>query len=296
MAGLQAPEFVCGALQDVIGRLWTIRFSDLLTVPEDMRALTSIEQQVLAEDLAAAKAHIQLNLQTKTDWRLRLPWLLIGVAHTREDTARQCARQALEAFDADPRQAAQHRISWLWLNNASPLRECFQAFVDGAGRESLNPRFQSVLATMRFIPIVETTIEAKHAKVALQSQTGLGPVRVSLSNRLPLMESRIASNPQYLAELVECFGLVRKFKKVPMFLGFERHPLLHTMAGKHHSVWVPTLTRIIYRCALEDLFDDKTAHAKYHNKKMQLIPWLLPMRSAAHLLPFRLQTKFGDSA
>ena len=242
-----------------------MEFKEIL-VPSNsqLRRMSEEEHQLLCDGLAAMKIHLQLQLQGKLDWRLRLPWLLIGTAHTDEGIARQCARKALAAFDQDGRQEVHHRISWSWCQPASPQRCDLQRIIDGAARESLSPRFLAMLATMRFIPIVESCIESRHARVSLESVVGLGPVRVSLSNRLPLIEARIASDPNFLSELAACCEEARDFKHVPTAMGFEEHPLLQTSRLKAPSDWVPVLTQIIYRCALDDLFDDKSMDVRYH--------------------------------
>ena len=192
--------------------------------------------QVLTEDLSAAKVHVQLQLQGKLDWRLRLPWVLIGLAAADEAVARQCARTAVATFEKDPREEVHHRLTWAWFCPESPLLPCLRQFAAGASRSSLSPLFVSTVATMRCVPIVETVIEQKHSKVTQQSMTGIGPVRVSLSNRLPLIEARIREEPGYLLELVSCFQDARKFKQAPAVMGFEEHPLMQNAPKKEYSL------------------------------------------------------------
>ena len=95
----------------ILGQLWRVSFRDYFAPEEGLPALNENEQRLVAEDLAAAKAHVDLELRTKLDWLNRLPWLLIGLAHYDESIARDCAKRAYEAFQSDPREATQHRIS-----------------------------------------------------------------------------------------------------------------------------------------------------------------------------------------
>jgi hypothetical protein len=67
MAGLRAPEFVCGEVEELMLKLVDSRFKDLLSGSDGTPALEPSEQQILAEDFAKARAHVQLELQTKTD-------------------------------------------------------------------------------------------------------------------------------------------------------------------------------------------------------------------------------------
>ena len=114
------------------------------------------------------------------------------------------------------------------------------------------------------VPIVETTIEAKHKAVAMESIRGMGPVRVSLSNRLPLLERHVRDDPRYLLRLVECFEEARHFKQIPMLLGLADHPSLQHLRRMRSSDLVQVLTRIIYRCDLYDVFHDKAEFARQH--------------------------------
>ena len=70
----------------------------------------------------------------------------------------------------------------------SNLVQELERFVAGIPRESL-ATVMHVGGIMRFIPVNETTIEAKHARVSLQmGKHAIGEVLVSLSNRLPLLD------------------------------------------------------------------------------------------------------------
>lgn len=168
-------------------------------------------------------------------------------------------------FDADPREGAHHRITYAWLCRESPLRDDLQAFANGTSRSQLSATSLRMIAMMRFIPTVETCVEALHRKVSLQSMTGLSPVRVSLANRLGLLESRIAADSAFVQQLVQCFSEARRFKNVAALMGFTRHPLLQGRV-KSKSI-VPILASIIYRCSLDDVFDDKADCAKFNTRE-----------------------------
>lgn len=267
MAGMLGPELVCGALESHLEDIWQLELLDFMQEEEGLEHLSMEEQEQLAEDLATARAHVGWEIATKLDWCKRLPWKLLGMAHHDQDVARQCAREAYEAFQRDPRQGCHHRITWAWLRPGSPLLAGLQSFIAGTDRSDLDEMFRVHVATSRFVLVSETSIEGKHAKVSMQSMTGIGPVRVSLSNRLPLIEKRVELDDQYLVDLVSCFAEARNFRKIPEIMGFEKHPLIHGVRFTHISELVPVLTQIIYRCSLHDLFDDKTQFSKDHKKK-----------------------------
>jgi hypothetical protein len=268
MNGLNAPELVAGKALELLQSLCDISFANLISdaaAPGAM-PLTDEDRQTLAQDIATARAHLQLELQTKLDWTQRLPWLLLALAHVHEPTARLMGRRALEEFERDPRKTAHHRITWAWFKPGSRLWTAFHAFIfENRSRSSLPGVFLNSVASARFVPIVETTIEAKHKAVAMESIRGMGPVRVSLSNRLPLLERHVRDDPRYLLRLVECFEEARQFKQIPMLLGLADHPSLQHLRRMRSSDLVQVLTRIIYRCDVYDVCHHKAEIAWQHD-------------------------------
>ena len=104
MAGQRAPELVCGALEDIFEDTWQVNIAAWSTSDVDgLRPLRPEESECLANDLAAARTHLLIELQAKMDWRLRLPWSLLGLAHHDEIKARRCAIDVADQFRRDPR-------------------------------------------------------------------------------------------------------------------------------------------------------------------------------------------------
>jgi hypothetical protein len=125
----------------------------------------------------------------KMDSWSRLPWLLCGLASTKTQTQIDIAQRAIAQFDKDPRRSCHHRLTWAFLHPGGPLRSGLDWLARGAPLGECNSEFREAVAGLRMTIVVETTIEAKHARVSLARRTHyVGPVRVSLSNRLPLLE------------------------------------------------------------------------------------------------------------
>ena len=99
-------------------------------------------------------------------------------------------------------------------------------YVAGVPRESLPTWVQAAIAEFRFVPLVGSSIERKHALVKVENHLGLGPVRVSLANRLPQFEAQLRRDPSSAEPFCECFARVRTIMKIPALLGFEEHPAL----------------------------------------------------------------------
>lgn len=77
-------------------------------------------------------------------------------------------------------------------------------FIDGTPRASLHESVRRQIAAFRFVSCAESTIEGKHAKVALANRSHfVGPERVSLSNRLPMLERWLRAGHATSHELLE---------------------------------------------------------------------------------------------
>ena len=147
-----------------------------------------------------------------------------------EDTARVIGAKVLQQWSRDPRPQAHHRITAALLQPGAFI-DALKSWVDGASFSSLPLTFQEKVAELRFIPIVETTIEEKHARVSLaKSRHHIGPVRVSLANRLPLLERWLKRGQVSAAKLLECFNQARSLKAVPALLNIDDHPSLGATA------------------------------------------------------------------
>ena len=271
----KAPELAAGALLQCFTALWSNKVAALLSVNGDATALTPAESTQILEDLDAGRANMHLQLQSKLDFWSRLPWLLAGLAHTDEGKARLCASSALSTFDLDARESAHHRITWALLRPGK-FRAAIGSFVAGAPRFSMPDYVLNVIASFRFIPVVETTIEGKHAKVALESPGFLGAVRVSLSNRFQVVE-RCLSCSVTAASFVRCFDQARRVRMLPALLGLASHPsLVPPMGGKRlpRNVFVRNLIAVFYRCDLENMFlplgDAKREHLRQRGQTERL--------------------------
>ena len=138
---------------------------------------------------------------------------------------------------------------------APPLqfRVGLDLFIGGAPRWRCNPTFSRQVSIFRMFPCAETTIEEKHGQVTLDLKTHhIGPTRVSLANRLPMMERMLSTFPDQLPHLVECLEKTRAIAEVPQLWEFTAHPMLkHVNTHRGPSSWVPLVKSIIYHCDLD---------------------------------------------
>ena len=212
----------------------------------------------------------------KTDSFIRLPTLLCGLAHAEEDTARQCGKRCIEAFDSDPREEAHDDRTLYWMREDCALRRELDQFVAGKPRDECSPEFIEEVAVLYFVPCAETTIEEKHARVANTKRARhLGPVAVSLANRFPMLLSQIKAGQFDMFKFLELFGKARKMMDTPYLLQLEGHPDLANAKLKTSSM-VPIMSKILYNCDIT---------AMYHSQKKLLLGQGKPTSERHDALP-----------
>ena len=268
-SGLRAPELAADMLQDIFRALWDVHLSTFIVAAamSNVGILTQADMQVLTNDLNLCQASMIYQLQIKLDYWQRLPWILVALAHVDEAVARRCCRKALEDFLQAPDRRLHHRITWEWMRLDGLLFADLQAFADGAPRFSLSRTFIDSVANFRFISLVETTIERKHALVRMESQRHLGPVRVSLSNRLQILEDRIKADPAMLKNFCDLFSRARTILAIPSLLGFQNHPGIRgKQQVRHWTLLIPDVTAAVYRTGIADIFFSYEAAGKYHER------------------------------
>ena len=258
MSGKRAPEVVAGRIDDLMEAVWQESESNVIHLAS-LYNLTPSDLSRLRADMLHAKGVQTSLIQLKCSYWKALPWLLIGVAHHGEDCARQIAKECLRKFDADPRPPpVQHRVTWDLLSPEAGFRSELQKFADGASRWSLNTEFQEQVAAFMFVPVVETTIEEKHARVSHQAKRhAIGPTRVSLSNRLPLFERLVLRDPNFITQFLDQFEAARSMRAIPHLLNFDTHPLLLSRemeGGGQTTDLVPLISSIFYHRDLENSY------------------------------------------
>ena len=288
-AGMRAPELAAGCWETVLEPTWTTRRQQVVRDWDDedgaLGVLTQPQMETLLADFDKARAVLELNLRQAFDYFTRLPMKLAAMAHHDEAIARRVAQECLADFGRDPRQNVHHRKTWQILGPESPIAIEVQRFADGTPRAELSQDAQHAICLFRFILVAEIFIVQKHAPVSLaEASHKMGPVMVSLCNRMPWLEKQLTVAPLFLQELCESFSVVRKQKRVPFLFGFERHPAVQPKKRGRDSTAV--LTEIVYRCDMEAAFATKDAAAKHHSnaKKRERNEWTKALGNATKRL------------
>lgn len=274
MAGKRAPELAAGHVGHVVEQLCGTLVQDVIAAHGP---LSREQTRSMLADFIAVKDRISLNLQSKLDFWQRLPYLLAGISHDDTDVARRCATQCIEAWQRDPAPGHHHRVTQRFMDPHGVLHASLEEFAGGARLADLPEVFQAEIAKMRFIPVVETTIESKHAMVtrAGRRMARKGPVIVSLANRMPLLERMLQADAEVEGQplfhlLLEKFGEARSFVNVPALLGISKAPALAEVmsqcSSRRSSMLGKPLTAVIYRADLLSKYID-LSHLKSANTK-----------------------------
>eukprot|EP00971_Amphidinium_carterae_P349218 6490905-Amphidinium_carterae.1 len=287
MAGKRAAELVCGRLSEVLESAWQVHEADIVAGRDAPYPLEAKDLEQLLLDVRLARAAQTTWLAIKLDYLQRtssqrlvckrnsffVSSLCVGKCICK---ARECGKVALAAFKRDPRgPPAQHPLTWHLLNSSSLFRQGLDSFLAGQNRWECNSVFVEQVAAWRFVPITETTIEAKHSKVSLASRThAIQPARVSLSNRMFWLERELKREPTIYEKLLRAFQDTRALRAIPSLFQIDAHPSI-TAAIEHDGMptatCMPVLVPLIYRCDLDSTFyswgAELKAHEKEHNKQ-----------------------------
>ena len=228
-----------------------IGLGDLLGNSLEGGPLSPPDLQMLHKGFTACRNHLQLHLALKFHVWSKVPYIFCGLAHWDEAKARRCAEEGRRSFDETPAQEVHHRVT---VTFCVYFRSDLDAFIVGRPLQHTSRGFRLAVARLLCIPIVERSIEAKHAyaKSALQSVHFKGvPVVLSLSCRLPEMRKLFLQRPRLLETFMTCFEKARNHCTVAHWLGITSHPALQSAlqekGGRRRSRYSSALKAVIYR-------------------------------------------------
>ena len=222
--------------------------------------MSADDWDLLLKDCNVAQKYLMALFQVKTAFWTKIPWLLAGLSHADVTVARRTAKMAMQQYDQDSRPEAHHRLSVFWLQHGTMLRMQLEqfAFGDFTIQEIGRPLYIEV-AKLRFLICVETTVEGRHARVASALRTRhVGPTRISLSNRLGMLERWLTRRQVQMKDMIPCFNRCRCLTQAMNVLNFDRHPLIVSNPALRKrggpAKLHPVLMSILYNCTLENMY------------------------------------------
>ena len=249
MAGKLAPYMAAGQLHVELDRLHDQSLAELTQGAQHW--LTEAELSACLADWHSGTAYVQRVLREKLAFWGVLPWLLAGVAHHDEATARRMAHSCLSQFASRPDSLYHHRVTNLFLAEASPLRPALVAFSVGIAPLADFPALASEVRALKWIPTVERAIEMRHSVVkgALGGKRRKHPTTVSLPNRLMEFIRLNELEPRTLQDVSTCFDQVRSGKSICHACRITEHPAIKPFmdTGAHHTYLLTPATKLFYR-------------------------------------------------
>ena len=265
LAGRRAPELAAGRLQEIIAELASQQISSITS--KHSHLLDDNQCGMLVADFEIGRRHLEAILVVKLDHWRHLPWMLAGLAHDDQPTARSMANRCIVAFDRAPihMRHQHHELSKKLLAPQANFRAELEAFAGGPspgqidqGLSALSDELREEVARLRFIPVVEREIEAKHAAVkhTLAALTRHGPARVSMGLRSHQLWKELSmSSPSGREVFYSLLDRTRVPSRAAAALGLDSHPLV-TLNGKQvgRSQQLKILEQATYRCDLAAQF------------------------------------------
>ena len=256
MSGKGIPELVAGGLDETFEDLKARSESDVQTyvAPRGSTPVSQGEWIIIIDDFRqGARANFTM-LTLKYDFIRRLPTLAASLAVADEDRAREWGFKVRDAWRVDPRpEAHDPRTVRLMSPDAVFGQELDKFLDDRTPRRMLHYIFRFELGVFRIGMAVETCIEQRHALSTLELKRHFcGPVRISLSSRLPMTERHIHLGTVSGLDLLHAFTECCQLMKGPSEFGVEMHP--SAMGQQTPSSMRVALAKIIYRCDVFDMY------------------------------------------
>ena len=139
-------------------------------------------------------------------------------------------------------------------------------YADGG---ALTDALHRASSRLKFVPVVERTIEQPHALVNLKvGRKTVRPAYVSLATRLPMLHGLLSDAQAVLGDywegLENCYGVARDVASMAKALHLDAHPLLTSLHLYHNEEKLRLLHSAIYRSDMQSRFLSRKEARKQH--------------------------------
>lgn len=259
--GCRAPEMATGKFDEVLKDIWDFRQSELINKAAELNvALDSASWDTVSNDFTNAETY---------SFMKRLPWILCALSSAGESLAPDYDSIIFNMSEIDPQESSHDPITWKWLSPESPLRADLGRFKQGQSKSSLAWISRIEIGTLKFLPVVETTIEEKHHQISVWNKAhSIGPVRVSLAIRLPEVGEHLERSQLDLMGLLDLFDETRNLKRAVGLVNFTGHPKLSKLDTMKMQQVRHLMGKAFYRYDIDGIFQ-KTTVTKKHDARMK---------------------------
>ena len=246
MAGKRAPELAGGKAEEVLVEA-TRRYNG--EVHAFCLGLSREDREVIIQDWYAGTARTVHVLASKLGFWTRLPYLLCGLCHHKEHVVQRTAQQAIALFDQAP---DTHALSLLVCSHYSIFRGQLELVAAEGGAVLMSdPRCRPLfhfVCRLRFVPIVERTIEGRHRTVhqEILRAPNAGPALISLASRRLEMQHLMDRDILDLRTLAGICSGLRSPQCIADSLRLALHPQLACRKIEWHDHG--RVAAVVYRC------------------------------------------------
>ena len=237
MRGLRSPELCNGEFLEVVGRLSDRSAVQVLQVlPGDI----SPEMRAsILQEFSAGRSHLCFYLALKLSAMEQFPWRLCALAHKDTQVAHRALREALACNSNHPKlQAVQ-----------GPLRPLAERWLAGESLQAVGMfPLASLVSELCFIPLSERPVEGLHRQTKLtgRSRPSHSVPLMSLMQRMPEIQAKIAAQPRFVHDLAGLCHQLRNNQLCVSSLCLQAHPSIASVQGSRNKFRHPLLARIIY--------------------------------------------------
>jgi hypothetical protein len=169
-------------------------------------------------------------------------------------------------YDVSRRAEQEHHPLTVWvLGFTSPLRAEVLQFVRGTALDKL-PALERQLLLLRFIPLNERSIEAKHslAKKNLQTSSRPSAAAVSLALRFEEILQKMENEERFVNTITDAFDSHRRNEQIIISTGLASHATMNGCIARESSLRRRDVALCFYHCDMESQFlrHNIVVHAK----------------------------------
>ena len=158
-AGKRAPEFAAGRAIEYLEHLMTLCEGKVL---EHASRLNASERAKLLREFNRGRSHLVMFITAKLRFWQQLPYVLCGLAHHDRKAAVAAGSRALALFQSASEGMRHHRLTWLFLEPGTSMRQALVEFLAGKSLADVPWSFQLAVARLAQVFIAERLIEAQH--------------------------------------------------------------------------------------------------------------------------------------
>ena len=252
MHGRVLPELAAGHWKSTIAATLGCKLQDLMPY---LVGLAASDRVVVLRDWACASERIELALSIKLQYAPMLPYRLSVIALLDESEARYQAITCkhLWATSQGAGDEEFHPLTHMFFHG--DIANEFDRFCNGEPMRTL-PTLRLHRARFRCIPVLERSIEQKHAlaKLRLRSNNVPSPASVSLALRLPLWIDLVRRSSELFNSMSQHVQSIRRLSQFVDVVGLRTHKALNEAFCKQGRLRWRDVVKVLYHCDVDTTF------------------------------------------